>query len=176
GSQVVSQIVTFQKAISETGADLKLVEAENIHITMRFLGEIPTSLVNRAGEELKAVQFNPFEVSLQGTGVFPEMRRINVIWVGIEKGVLELVDIHSQIESRLKKLGIRPDDRGFNPHITVARVRSARNRDKLAEALLNIKNKHFGTSPVDSIKLKKSILTPKGSIYTTITEIRAAEK
>jgi 2'-5' RNA ligase len=165
--------LAFQKALASTGGDLKLVEAENIHITMRFLGELPVSLVNRIGEELKTVQFNPFEMSLEGAGVFPDMRRINVVWVGIKKGLLELVDIHSQVELRLKRLGISPDDRGFNPHITIARVRSARNKDKLAEAILITKNKDFGTFPVNFVKLKKSILTPKGPIYITLVEVRA---
>lgn len=176
GSQVISQIVDFQNMIVKAGADVKLVEAENIHITLRFLGEIPVSLATRVGEELQAIKFEPFAVSLQGTGVFPDMRRINVVWVGIEKGVLELVGIHGQIEAGLKKLGIRPDDRGFSPHITIARVRSAHNKEKLTETLLNVTQRSFGEFSVDTVKLKKSVLTPTGPIYTTLAEARATTK
>ena len=173
GSQTLEQLVTFQKVLIDTGADIKLVEAQNIHITLRFLGEIPLNLTNRISEELKLLQFGPFEVSIQGTGVFPELGRINVVWVGIEKGVIELIDIHGQVNSRLKKLGIRPDDRGFSPHITVARVRSARNKDRLAETILSTRDEELGVFEVNSVKLKKSILTPKGPIYTTLAEVRA---
>ncbi len=176
GSIVIDQIVAFQRMLVDIGADLKLVEAENIHITMRFLGEIPVSLVNRLCEELNAVHFKPFEASFQGIGVFPDMRRINVIWVGVEKSVLELVDIYSQLELRFKRLGIFPDGRGFSPHITVARVRSSRNKDKLIETLLSAKDRDFGAFSVDTVKLKKSVLTPKGPIYTTLAEVKAIKQ
>ena len=175
-SQTLNQISALQKTLVDTDADLKLVETKNIHITLRFLGEKPLSLVNRIGEDLNSLQFDPFEVSVHGTGVFPDMRRINVVWVGIEKGVLQLINIHNQIELKLKKLSIRPDDRGFSPHITVARVKSAKNKDKLTETVLNTRDKEFGTFNVDSVKLKKSILTPKGPIYTTLAEAKAKTK
>lgn len=176
GSQVLDQILTFQKTLLDTGADLKPVEAENIHITLRFLGEVPLSLIDRISGELKTLSFDPFEASFQGVGVFPNTRRINVVWIGIEKGVLELVAIHGQVESRLKRLGIRPDDRGFSPHVTIVRVRSARNRDRLVEAVAAAKDKEFGTFPVDSVRLKRSVLTPKGPVYTTLTEVKAKAK
>ena len=174
--ETLDEISAFQKMLLDTGADLKPVDVENIHVTLRFLGEIPSSLVSKIGEELKTLHFNPFEVSLQGVGVFPDMRRVNVVWVGIEKGVVELVDIHGQVEKVLKRLGIRPDDRGFSPHITIARVRSARNKDKLAEAVAAMRDREFGVFPVDSVKLKKSVLTPKGPVYSILAEARAAVK
>lgn len=173
GSQVLGSIAKFQRKLVDTGSDLKLVELENIHITLRFLGETPLRLNDKIGEEIKTIKFEPFEVSIRETGVFPDLRRINVVWVGIEKGNLELVNIHSQVESKLKKLGIRPDDRGFSPHITVARVRSAINKDKLAEAILGAHNEEFGTFKVESVKLKKSILTPRGPVYSTLIEAKA---
>ena len=173
GSQIIDQISAFQKSLVDTGANLKLVETKNVHITMRFLGELPVSLVNRIGVELKNVPFKPFTMSLQGTGVFPNMRRINVVWVGLKKGIMELEDIHSQIESGLKRVGIRSDDEAFSPHITVARVRSAHNKDKLVKFLFSVRNKYFGSLSMDSVKLKKSVLTPKGPIYTTMVEVRA---
>ncbi len=173
GAQALQQILTFQKALTDTGADLKLVEPENIHITLRFLGDTPQSLINKISEELKTIQFTPFKVLLSGVGAFPSLQRINVVWAGIEEGMLGLIDIHGQVEARLKKLGIAPDDRNFSPHITIARVRSARNKDKLAEVLAASQKKEFGEFMVDSVKLKKSVLTPKGPIYTTLAEARA---
>jgi len=175
GSQALEHILAFQKALVDTGADLKLVEAENIHITLRFLGDTSLSLVDRIGEGLRTLQFESFEVSIQGVGVFPNMKRINVVWVGIEEGTLALVGIHGQVEARLKKLSISPDNRGFSPHITIARVRSARNKDKLGEAILAAQDKEFDAFIVDSVKLKKSVLTPKGPIYTILAEARATK-
>jgi len=173
--EIMGRILSFQKAISDTNADLKLVVAENIHITLRFLGSISVSTDKKISEELKKIYFSPFEVSFKDVGVFPSLRRINVVWIGIHSGVIELVDIFNQIESKLKRLKFPPDTRGFRPHITVARVRSARNKDKLAEAVLSMRDKEFGTMLVDSIKIKKSILTPKGPIYSTLSEVKGAK-
>lgn len=173
GDQALKQVIVFQNVLTDAGADLKLVEAKNIHITLRFLGEIPLKLSNKISEELTSIQFSPFEVSIQGTGVFPDLQHINVIWVGIERGIVELTTLHNQIGSKLEKLDIHSDNRGFSPHVTVARVRSARNKDKVAKIVLNTHNEEFGIFPVDSIKLKKSILTPQGPVYTTLAEARA---
>jgi 2'-5' RNA ligase len=174
--EVMGRILSFQKSILDTNANLRLVEAENIHITLRFLGEIPASMVEKVSGGLKGIQFSPFEVDFRGVGVFPSLRRINVIWIGIHSGVVELIDVFNQIESRLKKLGFHPDTRGFRPHVTVARVRSSRNKDKLSEAILGMRNKEFGTMLVDSVKLKKSVLTPRGPIYSTLCEVKGVEE
>ncbi len=176
GSQALEEILAFQRVLVDTGADLKLVEAENIHITLRFLGDTSLSLVDKIGGELRTLGFAPFEVSIRGVGVFPNIKRINVIWAGIEEGTLSLVDVHGRVEAQLRKLSISPDGRGFSPHITIARVRSARNKDRLGETVLAAQNKMFGSFTVDSVKLKKSILTPKGPIYTTLAEAKATEK
>ena len=172
-SQILDQILTIQKALLDTSADIKLVEPENIHLTLRFLGEKPLSIINKISEELKSLNFYSTEVSVSGVGAFPNMRRIRVVWVGIKKGVLDLMGIYNQVESKLKRLGVSPDDRGFSPHITIARVRSARNKDKLVETILRMRKKEFGTFHLDSLKIKKSFLTPKGPVYTTLTEVKA---
>lgn len=169
-------ILRFQKAILGTNADLKLVKAENIHITLRFLGDITTTMVKKISEELKKIQFPPFEVEFRDVGVFPSLKRINVVWIGIKKGVTELIDLYSQIESRLNKIGFRPETRGFRPHITVARVRSARNKNKLAKMITDMQNSVFGPLVIDSIKLKKSILMPKGPLYYTLLEVKGIKK
>lgn len=173
--EILGRILSLQEAISGSNADLKLVVAENIHITLRFLGNISVSMIKNISDELKNINFSPFEVSFKGVGVFPSLRRINVVWIGIHSGIIELVDIFNNIESKLKKLKFPPDTRGFRPHITVARVRSARNKDKLAEAVLSLRDKEFGTMLVDSIKIKKSILTPKGPIYSTLSEVKGTK-
>lgn len=171
--KVMDNILSLQKTIIDTDADLKPVEAENIHITLRFLGEAPTSVVEKVYEEMKKVEFKAFEVELKGVGAFPSMSRINVVWIGIQKGIGELNNIFSQLEPRLRKIGFHSDDRGLSPHITIVRVRSGRNKDKLARIISETQGKEFGIIRVESIKLKKSVLTPEGPIYSTLREVRA---
>jgi len=155
----------------QTGADLKIVEPQNIHVTLRFLGEIPVSLVKSVCDEMRQIKFQPFDLELEGLGCFPDYRRPNVVWVGITRGEVELRSIFNQLEPNLRKLGFPPDRKGFSPHLTIARVRSGRNRQKLVEAVEALKDQSLASMTVSRVKLKKSVLTPKGPIYTTLCEV-----
>lgn len=170
-SQLISHIIEFQKLLLNTGADLKLVEPQNIHITLRFLGDIPIHMVEKIQEKMKKISFTPFEVKIKGVGVFPTMRYPKVIWVGITQGIAELHSIFNQLEDGLQELGFRPDPKGFSPHITIARVRSGRNRAQLVKIIEESRNVEFGKFTMKYLRLKKSDLTPKGPIYSTITEV-----
>lgn len=160
-----------QENLLGTGADLKLVKPENIHVTMRFLGDIPTSMVDRIHEEMKKLVFTPFDVKIRGLGAFPNLRRIRVVWAGIEDGAEELRDICDQLESNLRTLGFKPDPRGFSPHLTIARVRTGRNKDKLVKLLEQMMDYEFGVIRARCLRLKRSILTPNGPIYSVLEEV-----
>jgi 2'-5' RNA ligase len=170
---LLQKIVDSQAELSRTGADIKLVEPENIHATVRFLGEVSTSLMDQVKNELAQIVFHPFPMELRGVGAFPSAHRPNVLWVGMSKGDKDLQKIFSELEPRLRGLGFPGEKRGFSPHITVARVKSDRNREALFSAIADMTDKEFGSMSVESIKLKKSVLAPKGPIYSTIHELRA---
>ncbi len=172
---LLDKIVKIQQALLETGADLKLVEPENLHLTLRFLGEIPKPTLELVREELKSLRFNQFKLNLQGTGAFPNLRRINVVWIGIKEGEENLKEIAKKVESMLKKLGFPPDPKGFSPHLTIARVRTGKNKDRLVSFIEKFRDYEVGWMTVDSVRLKKSTLTPKGPIYTTIDTVQAAK-
>lgn len=171
---VRDRIVAAQNGLAQTGAQLKLVGREIMHLTLRFLGEIPNPTVDRVKEAMNSVRFQSFEVKFTGLGVFPNPRRINVVWVGIEEGHEKLNDIFQQLEPKLRQIGLPPDNKGFSPHMTVARVKSAMRRDMLAEFVEKMKKEEFGIMPVKAVRLKKSTLTPKGPIYATIHEVAAS--
>jgi 2'-5' RNA ligase len=174
--KVLDNLITLGKALTTTGATVKLVEAQNIHATLRFLGNVSLSRVEEVGELLDEVEFYPFDVELKGVGVFPNLRRVNVVWVGIERGDVELLNIFNQLEAKLKGIGFKSDRRGFTPHITVARVSSGRNRDALVDVVSDWRDREFGMYRVDAIQLKKSVLTPRGPIYSTLHETSARER
>ena len=171
--KVRQEILKFQRTISQIGFDLKLVEPENIHITLRFLGDIRKKIIEDLKTELNRIQFSPFEVTLEGIGVFPNYRRINVIWVGIKGGNIGLVDLYSKINHVLEAKGIPLDRRGLSPHITVVRVRSGRNREILLKTVGELKESTFGSFEVNSFHLMQSNLTPKGPIYQSLHEVTA---
>jgi 2'-5' RNA ligase len=175
-TKVLDSLLALGKALTATGATVKLVEAQNLHVTLRFLGNLSRSRVEEVGELLDEVEFYPFNVELKGVGVFPNLRRVNVVWVGIERGGVELLNVFNQLEGKLKGIGFKSDRRGFAPHITVARVSSGRNRDALVDMVSDWMDWEFGVFGVDAIQLKKSVLTPRGPIYSTLYEASARQR
>ena len=171
--KILRNISHVQKMLVNSGADLKLVDPENIHVTIRFLGDVQASMVDAIHEEMKQISFSPFTVELQGLGAFPKLNHPRVVWAGIKNGSKELDDVFQQLEPRLRGLGFQPDNKGFSPHLTLARVRSGRNKFNLAEVINKNLDYEFGTINAEFLKLKKSDLTPRGPIYTNLREVCA---
>lgn len=159
-----------QGLLKGTGASIKLVEIENIHITLKFLGDIEDHQVEEVSRVIRDITFKPFEFTVEGIGVFPNLKRPTTIWAGISSEVGELANLFNLVNGGLAKLGFEKDRRRFHPHLTIARVRGGQNRDKLVDTLLGLEEMKFGKVKVDRIYLKKSVLTPKGPIYSTLTE------
>ena len=170
-NEVLRELRDAQNKLRNTGADLKIVKPENIHITMRFLGNILPDMVNRIYNEIEQVSFTPFDADIQNVGTFPTAKRPRVVWAGIQEGATELKAISNQIELRLQKLEFKRDARSFSPHITIARVRTGRNRVELIHCIEELKDYKFGAVRIECLRLKKSQLTPKGPIYSTLKEI-----
>lgn len=155
--------------LGRVGAALRLVKPENRHLTLKFLGEVHEDLIHEVGAAMKDALhgFEPFDATLRGLGAFPSLSYMRVVWAGIEKGNEELIDAQRSIDENLAKLGF-PKDKRFHPHLTLARVKSQKGKGELREFITRHKDTDFGAVRVDKIELKKSVLTPKGPIYTTI--------
>jgi len=167
---VLKRMTDVQNLLAKTGADLKLVEPKNIHITLRFLGNITPNMVEKIFEEMKRVQFIPFNIEIRGVGAFPHLRYPRVVWMGITEGAEQLRNIFNQLEPRLRSLGFAPDSKGFGPHLTIARIRSGRNKAELVKFVTENASCEFGIVKAKCLKLKKSDLTPKGPVYSTLKE------
>jgi 2'-5' RNA ligase len=170
-SDVVKKLSESQVTLAKTGADLKVVEPKNIHITIRFLGNVTQDTVERIFDCMNKVQFAPFDVKICGIGAFPDVRYPRVVWAGITRGADTLQEIFHQLEPQLRSLGFAPDPKGFSPHLTIARVRSGRNKSELARFIGENSNYDFGVVRAACLRLKKSVLTPSGPIYSTLKEV-----
>ncbi|MEZ0394361.1 MAG: RNA 2',3'-cyclic phosphodiesterase [Desulfurococcaceae archaeon] len=157
-------------ALLATGAQIKPVEDENMHITLRFLGEVPRKLVDLLCEKLRSAggRYKPFEVEVVGIGTFPDSRRPRVVWAGIGRGSRELAELQAFVESVVTSLGLPREREEFVPHITLARVKGSANIDKLVREIARNSNQFFGRFVADRIKVKKSVLTPSGPIYSDV--------
>jgi 2'-5' RNA ligase len=160
-SKEITQKLSLLQA--ELPSSLRPVKPENMHITLKFLGEIDETTGAHVSEVLDSVasQVSPFKLTCRGLGVFPSRKFVRVLWAGIESP--ELVRLSSNLEPRLKELGFKEEK--FVPHLTIARAKDRAQLDGLLE-------KHgdtlFGECTVDSIHLKKSTLSPGGPIYRVI--------
>jgi 2'-5' RNA ligase len=108
-----------------TGAEVKWVEPHNLHVTLKFLGDVDAGDIHQVclAVEQAVADVAPFEFEVRGAGAFPDTRRPRTVWLGIAEGNKELVDLNDRIEPPLEKLGFRKEARRFQPHLTIGRVR-----------------------------------------------------
>ena len=170
---LLSRLERVKEAVIATGAPMKPVETHNLHITLRFIGEVPRSTVEEIAESLRRLRFRPFRVKLQGLGAFPSPARPRVVWVGVAEGAEELARLREEIERGLAGLGIRPERQSFHPHLTLARIKGGRNIHRLSKLIDELRDAEIGEMVVDRVRLKRSILTRQGPIYETLEEVRA---
>jgi 2'-5' RNA ligase len=170
---VPSKIVEIENEIRKTGANVKLVEPKNMHLTLKFLGDTNEVLIDEIEKTMKesVKGIKPFNIQLKGTGVFPNQNYIKVIWIGIQNGK-QIISIAEKIDEKISKLGFEKEKRRFSPHLTIGRVRSAKNKDKLLQVIKKYGDVEFTDLKVEFLKLIKSDLTPKGPVYTTLKEIK----
>lgn len=167
------KLAEFSDAVKKTDAPLKMVDLRHIHVTLKFLGDTDEKLIPEIEKIIKEASagIKPFSVKLKGAGAFPNLDRITVVWAGME-GADQLGIVSGKLDECLARFGFEPENRKFSPHITIARVKGGRNKEKLKQAILDYKDVEFGEQPVDKIKLKKSVLTPQGPVYSDVAVIK----
>jgi 2'-5' RNA ligase len=172
---VRKKLVTLQGMLPTSQAKLKLVEPENIHLTLKFLGEVAEEKVKAIAKAMGGAVsgFRKFNVSIKGIGVFPSLHHIRVIWAGVSEGREQIIDLQRKIDTALQPLGFRLE-RDFHPHATLARVKFVRERTPLVEFIKGRIAEDFGETEVQAVELKQSRLTPEGPIYTTLAKVGLA--
>jgi len=173
-AQIREALGQAQSHLKYAGADVKWVEKDNIHLTLKFLGEVPEEKLERIKNSLDEIgkSSKPFEISIKDIGAFPNTSSPRVIWVGLDKGTAESNTLAGNIDEAMSKLGFQKESRPFTAHLTIGRVRSAKNREALKEKLHSCQFPVVSSQLISSIALFKSALTPKGPIYTKLHEAR----
>lgn len=167
----IEHILEFQKEILQTGADVKLVEEENLHFTLKFIGEVNEYIIKEIDSRLRKLSLNQVEINLRGSGCFPSISFPRVVWVGVEEQCYEeIISLANSVLSLLEGLG--KEGESFTPHLTVARVRSGKNKEKLIKLIETNKDRQFGKLRISEIKLKSSILRPSGPVYSDLEVYR----
>lgn len=166
--EVLEAIKKIQSSIK---IDAKPIDLQSMHFTLQFLGEVSDDMLENIQQVLSSVEFEAFDVSFQSIGVFPKPRFARIIWAGVDENwVRHLTELARKVTTVLTSLGFKPD-KPFQPHVTIFRVKNKIN--DITDELKKIKDSSLGIQRVSDIKLKKSVLTPKGSIYSDLYVVKA---
>ena len=171
---ILRKIEEVQGDLRSTRADVRWVNPEKIHLTLKFFGNIEESRIEPIFKSIEEPIRNtlPFSLKVRGVGAFPHLKNPRVIWMGLVDGREVLVSFQKQIETQLEKIGFQPEDRPFHPHLTLGRMKSSRGKEELVGRMERHKEEEFGDFQVERVILFKSDLKPSGPIYTLLKEIK----
>jgi 2'-5' RNA ligase len=165
--------------LKKSETDVKWVKPENLHVTLKFLGDVDEKALPEIFDSLEKSLTNDtsFQFNLKAIGTFPNIRRPRVIWVGIDNGADSLKALAKKIDETMLGFGFAREKRGFSPHLTIGRVKSTR----LIERLTNMfKDVDFETDDfvIDEVVFFQSILKREGPTYIPqkVIKLRSAEK
>jgi RNA 2',3'-cyclic 3'-phosphodiesterase len=164
--EVRERLSQVQKAVRACG-DMKAVEPNNLHITLKFLGEVEEGKIQAVVEALSRVEHPSFTCQIRGIGAFPSPGGAKVIWAGMADGFEETVKLHSLLEAVLNPLGFEPDLK-FHPHVTLARVNGYLDRKKIWDLLESKSQTVYGTYLVQEFALMESRLSRSGPTYNRL--------
>ncbi|MHC5082794.1 MAG: RNA 2',3'-cyclic phosphodiesterase [Planctomycetota bacterium] len=157
----------LKRDLNLSGRDVKWVRPEQIHLTLKFLGQVEDNFVTQVCDVVKrtASECDEFDFQVKGTGVFGRPAR--VVWAGIEK-CKPLQQLQATMEKEFESLGFLAEDRAFEGHLTLCRVKKTPAGRKLAEAMIEYADESFGSVCADSIVVYQSKLTSAGPEYSVV--------
>jgi len=166
--EVVNSITNLQSKIR---IKAKPIEPQNLHFTLQFLGEISNEVSQKIKQALKTIEFSSFKIKFKGLGAFPKMKSPRVIWIGTDEvGGDALIDLAKKVENVLSPIGFS-SDKLFKSHITIFRIKNK--IGDISKELEKFETFEFGSQEISKIKLKQSVLTPQGPVYSDLVEIEA---
>jgi 2'-5' RNA ligase len=170
---VLAAIDGVQQRLASHGFNVRWVTTGNIHLTLKFLGEVDKDEVDGIAAVLtEAVHgFAPLRLAAAGVGVFPSVKRARVIWVGISGQLPELAALQRSIEDRLAGIGYPHEKRPFSGHLTLGRVKGRIAASRLTRAMVALRDFASETFEVDRVVLFKSDLRPTGALYTELRQV-----
>lgn len=167
---IISKIRELQDGIKGYGFKIRWARAENIHLTLKFLGDVEAVKIGEIAEALsKTVEgFTPISLKAKGIGVFPSIKRPRVLWVGLTGEIESLVTIQKKLDENLNLLDFPREKRLFKGHLTIGRIKDKIDAKRFGDALLTWRNFESETFTAGQIALYKSELKPSGAVYTEL--------
>ncbi|MBC8549561.1 MAG: RNA 2',3'-cyclic phosphodiesterase [Candidatus Brocadiales bacterium] len=169
-SEIKDKLSEYLSKLKRTGADVKWVSTENIHLTLKFIGYIEKEALINLNEIINdAVSgIEPFSISIGNIGAFPSLNKPRVVFASVQERGNNLLRIYEKLDKGVGQLGIKKESKKYVGHITLGRVKSQKNISKLKNTLNAGLECFFGREKVTSLSLMQSKLTPTGPLYTRL--------
>ena len=174
---LLKKIEEVQEDLKASHADVRWVNPEKIHLTLKFFGNIEEPRIDTMMDSIREIvcRTPSFLLKVRGMGAFPHPKNPRVVWTGLEDGRGVIQPFQREIELAFEKIGFEPEKRHFQPHLTLGRVNSSRGREELMGKIEKYKEQEFGDLEVSRVILFKSDLRPSGPIYTPLRELRLGD-
>jgi len=168
--EITAFIRKIQEGLGSYGFKVRWVRPENIHLTLKFLGDINKEYIRKASEALTdaAKVYAPISLGAKGIGVFPGVKRPRVIWIGINGQTGDLASLQKTLDGKLEAVGFKKEKRLFKGHLTIARVKGNLDTRRLIDAMKEFGEFESKTFIADKVFLFKSELKPSGAVYTKL--------
>jgi len=167
---ILSEIRELQEGIKDYGFKIRWVRPESIHLTLKFLGDIKAVKINEIAEAISktVVRYTPISLQAKGVGVFPGIKRPQVLWVGLAGQLEPLVSLQKTLDENLETIGFPVEKRPFKGHLTMGRMKAKIDVKKFGEVLMTFRSFESEAFTADRIILYKSELKPSGAVYTEL--------
>lgn len=173
-AEIRRRLAEVENDLMPARAGVKWVSQDNFHVTLKFLGYVEPERLEAVARGVEAAVrgIGPFEVELAEVGAFPKITRPSVVWVGVKKGAQEMITLANRVDAEMAKIGFERETRPFSPHITLGRVKSPENLDRLRELIERHQAREVGSYGVEQINIMKSELRITGPIYSEISNFK----
>jgi len=167
-NEVRKALADVQNELRPLSNSVRWVAPESIHITLKFIGEMPEKRLEDVDTELRGFTWKPFTITVRSVGFFPGKRSPRVFWAGLEAPTMK--DMAEELDARMERLGFDKEKRAFRPHVTLARARDNRIDSSLVAGSEPYQEHDFGSFIADRVFLFQSTLKPSGAVYEKLKE------
>lgn len=171
--EIKKEMIGIQEQLRTTKVDAGWPRPEGVHLTLKFLGEIPEARIPEIMDSIRtaAEGIGPFRLEVRGVGAFPNPKNARVVWIGLGGEVETLTKLQARVEDALSRIGMAREERAFTPHLTVGRIKFIRSRDRWLKALDEMKDIVLPGFDAAAVSLMRSELKPSGAVYTEMGRV-----
>ncbi|MBI5184852.1 MAG: RNA 2',3'-cyclic phosphodiesterase [Nitrospinae bacterium] len=170
--------VQVRERFRECEASISWVQPQNVHLTIKFLGNVEEEKIGPIGKALeKAIGgARAFSMNINEVGVFPNIKFPRVIWMGVDEPTRTLINLENRISAEMETLGFPKEEKKFTPHITLGRIKSHKGKNKLMEIIQSQRMLYCDEALVEDVKLYKSELKPTGAVHSVLASFSLARR